>query len=197
MVLSITSTSPLLPHLTPPSFSQTLTHVRLYHPSILLHMHRVFLLPPPPISYTAKFYSVFTPFVQRERKETESLVFNASQETNNGTVMDGETVLEIVVRSTGLRKGVERELEGWKEGVGSCHLNQLESLASCFAAHGPSAISQKASNAVLGFQSLLISLPAILGSNQEPLVQPEPHNGATRISCTSATSICTYRYLVL
>jgi hypothetical protein len=51
---------------------------------------------------------------------------------------DSETVIEIVVRSVGLRRGVDRELAGWKQDTGFCSLEELEALRPCFTTLGVS-----------------------------------------------------------
>jgi hypothetical protein len=51
---------------------------------------------------------------------------------------ESETVVEVVVRSIGLRKAVDRELSGWKQDIGACSLGALASLRLCFVTQGPS-----------------------------------------------------------
>jgi hypothetical protein len=51
---------------------------------------------------------------------------------------DSETVVEVVMRSVGLRKGVDRELSGWKQHTGACSLEALVALRPCFVKQGPS-----------------------------------------------------------
>jgi len=50
---------------------------------------------------------------------------------------DSETVVEVVVRSMGSRKGVDRELAGWRESTGACRLEELTSLMPCFVKQDP------------------------------------------------------------
>lgn len=116
------------------SFSPALTHLRLYPPALFTHLSKTFLLPPPPRTPTAKFYGVFAPFVQRERREGERL-WHTDLDGADGKTRGNqeETVVEVVVRSPGLRKSVERSLDGWRDGKGTCALQELESLRECFA----------------------------------------------------------------
>ncbi|KAG8806550.1 hypothetical protein FRC17_004935 [Serendipita sp. 399] len=82
-----------------------------------------------------KFYKVFAPFTQRERNEVERVVF---QSGSNIRQYESESVVEVVRRTSNLRKGVERSLEGiksWNTGEGGleiCPLGRLDSLEGCF-----------------------------------------------------------------
>ncbi|KIM23551.1 hypothetical protein M408DRAFT_253234 [Serendipita vermifera MAFF 305830] len=188
LVLSITSTSSLLPHLLTPTFSQALTHARLYDPSLLLHMHRVFLLAPPPLTPVPKFYSVFTPFVHRARRETESLVFGAEVSTVGS--VEGETVVEVTVRSSGSKRtgGVERALEGWKLSSGPCTLEQLESLVSCFQTVQGVTI-QKAAQDPTQNLSFNLNLTVEQQASRAQVPLPYAHTGEGSVSTASAPTI--------
>ncbi|KAG8807969.1 hypothetical protein FRC17_004197 [Serendipita sp. 399] len=77
------------------------------------------------------------------RKQTLSLLFNLvetlkSRHRSNIRQYESETVVEVVRRTSNLRKGVERSLEGikcWNTGEGGleiCPLGRLDSLEGCF-----------------------------------------------------------------
>jgi hypothetical protein len=128
----------IINHVLSTSFTPTITHLRLYPPILFTHLSRAFLLPPPPRTPTAKFYSVFAAFSQRARREAEKLWYADlnGREARSGPEGRLETVMEVVVRPLGMRKSVERSLEGWIDGKGVCKLEDLQSLRECFAGSG-------------------------------------------------------------
>jgi hypothetical protein len=135
------SSSSVINHVLSTSFTPSVTHLRLYPPVLFTHLSKAFLLPPPPRTPIAKFYSVFAPFVQRERREAEKLWYadldGREPGSGNGNDERGlETVIEAVVRPLGMRKSVERSLEGWIDGKGVRQLEDLQSLGECFAGSG-------------------------------------------------------------
>jgi hypothetical protein len=82
---------------------------------------------------------------------------------------DSETVVEVVVRSTGLRKVVDRELSGWKQDIGACSLGALVSLRPCFVTQGPSSNDvQRVSVRHLSL-AICLTIPrlAIIGSDSK------------------------------
>jgi elongator complex protein 5 len=125
-----------LSRITATHFSSTLLHVVSHPPILLRHLAEAYSTPPPPISSPEKFWSVFTPFVTRgPGLEAEALVFGPNGEGAPST----EMVLEVLYRgpnesggtSRRLTRGVERSLEGWRDGV-LCDLSALTSLTSVF-----------------------------------------------------------------
>ncbi|KAG9054079.1 hypothetical protein FS842_006224 [Serendipita sp. 407] len=144
---SFTSTSnnslPFITSLLSPSFSSALTHLRLYPPQLFLHLSQTFLISLPNSKSSeddgrvdnSKFYTVFSSFTRRERNEVERLVLQSGSTVREH---ESETVIEVVRRTSNMRKGVERSLEGikaWNIGEGGltiCPLDQLESLQPCF-----------------------------------------------------------------
>lgn len=137
------------------SLTPSLTHIRLYPPNLFTHLSKAFLLPLPPRTAESKFYSVFGPFTNRARREAEKLWYAEldgresrgipTMSSNNGSgggngggleTARKETVMEVVVRAVGLRKSVERSLEGWIDGLGPCTLEGLPSLSECFGFTG-------------------------------------------------------------
>jgi elongator complex protein 5 len=134
VILPVSSTNPAIAHVLPPTFSPTLSYIRLHPPEVLIHLSRAFLLPPPadPNSNMQKFWSIFSPFVQRERREAEPLVFSQSGSQSRAESKAEETVVEVLVRSSSSRKGVERSLNGWRDSSGPCELTSLITLRECY-----------------------------------------------------------------
>ncbi|EPQ60772.1 hypothetical protein GLOTRDRAFT_124520 [Gloeophyllum trabeum ATCC 11539] len=125
------SPTPLLPLLAQTRFSPALTHLTAHPPALLAHIAAAYLTPPPPLSAPERFFRVFAPLAAR-RGEVERLVLGGDGAEGEG---EGEAVVEVVVRSAGGRRGVERVLEGWKSGA-ACSLAEMDSLRRVFARKG-------------------------------------------------------------
>jgi elongator complex protein 5 len=116
------------------SFSSSLIHVIAHPPVLLHHLATAYWTAPPPMTQPEKFWSVFTPFVERGPAfEAERLVFRADGEGCSGP----DFIVELLVRGESGRdgrrgsRGVERSLEGWGAGQ-ACSLQSLASLQSVF-----------------------------------------------------------------
>jgi len=123
LVLPLSSGSQLLPLLLPSSFSQTLTHITLHSPALLVSLSESYLTPPPPYSPPEKFWALFIPTASRGEGERLGMV---EMSWNEG-------VVEICVREKGTRKGLVRVLEGWNctntgGGVMDCAWDELDAM---------------------------------------------------------------------
>ncbi|KDQ63701.1 hypothetical protein JAAARDRAFT_119421 [Jaapia argillacea MUCL 33604] len=133
---AISSPTTLLHLLTQTRFSPTLTHIIAHPPSLISHISRAYLTPPPPLSPPQKFWRVFIPLSERQH-EVEKLIFG---QDGQGSGSGEEIVVEVLIRGVtigggdrlGKRKGVERFLEGWNQS-GPVDLHKLESLKPLFA----------------------------------------------------------------
>jgi len=115
---------PLLKHLRSVSFCPSLAHIIVHHPSLLMHVCRLYLAPLPPITPSAKFWSLFAPLA--ERNEGSRIIFGPQGE---GTASD-EAVLQVVKRDhpkTGKKRFITKTLVGWKDHK-TCELSSLEAL---------------------------------------------------------------------
>jgi elongator complex protein 5 len=131
LILSVSTHCPVLPHLLATAFCSDLHHIILHPTMLLRHISAAFLLNPPPLTPTPKWWSVFGPFSARERGEAELLYFSPRYKSDVVTMGD-EVVVELFSRSTGA-KGAVRVLEGWSPSKGPCNLEELEELKSVFA----------------------------------------------------------------
>ncbi|KAJ6610051.1 hypothetical protein B0H10DRAFT_2061822 [Mycena sp. CBHHK59/15] len=133
LIIHALSSSPLLPLLSQPAFSPSLTHVISHPPSLLLHLSTEYLTLPPPASSEAKFWGIFLPVSERVY-ESERLIFGTGGE---GTGDDNEVVIEMLVRGDGdglgRTRGVERTLKGWSFARGPCALTELDTLKSLWS----------------------------------------------------------------
>jgi elongator complex protein 5 len=116
------------------SFSSSLSQVIAHPPVLFHHLATAYSTPPPPMTQPEKFWSVFTPFVERGPAfEAERLVFGSDGEGGSGS----EFIVELLVRGESGRdgrrgsRGVERSLEGWGAGQ-PCSLQSLASLQPVF-----------------------------------------------------------------
>ena len=118
----------LVTHLSQTSFSPSLLLHVAYPTSLLLHVAKNYMTPPPPLSSEPKFWSVFLPISERQ-KDVDVIVF-ASE--GSGSHVTEEFVVETIFRSgqNGGRKkrAVERNLRGWRSPNGFCELKDLSQL---------------------------------------------------------------------
>ncbi|KAF7339422.1 hypothetical protein MSAN_02156300 [Mycena sanguinolenta] len=136
LIVHVVSPSPLIPLLSQPGFSSSLTHV-ISHPSaLLLHLSTEYLTLPPPLSPEPKFWGLFLSVSERVH-ESERLIFGADGE---GTGDDDELVIEIIVRGDGeglRRRGVDRSLQGWSLTRGPFPLAEMVALKSLYSRNAP------------------------------------------------------------
>ncbi|KAJ7786377.1 hypothetical protein B0H16DRAFT_1490240, partial [Mycena metata] len=126
------SPSPLLPLLSQPRFSPSLTHVNAHPPALLIHLSTEYLTLPPPLSPEAKFWGIFLPVSERVH-ESERLIFGPDGE---GTGDTEELVIEVIVRGDAegsRRRGVDRTLQGWSLTRGPCPLPEITALKSLWS----------------------------------------------------------------
>lgn len=133
----------MLPLLTTPSFSPSLTHITAHPPALIAHIANSLSTPPPPLSSPERFWGVFVPFASRTY-DVEELVYGNAGE---GSGAADEMVVEVLVRGesadgTGRRKkGVERTLDGWIGPQNAVvELNDLASLKRIFTGRGSSEV---------------------------------------------------------
>jgi len=126
LILHTQSPSAFIPLIASTTFSPSLTHVIAHPPCLLHYLSAELNTPPPPLSPSPKFWSVFIPVSERIH-DTEQLVFGAAGE---GSGHPSELVIEVIAREGGRKRGTERVLEGWSNATnkGSCELSALESL---------------------------------------------------------------------
>jgi len=89
-----------------------------------MHVCRLYLVPLPQITPSAKFWSLFAPLA--ERNEGSRITFGSEGE---GTSSD-EAVLQIVKRNqpkAGMKRFITKTLVGWKDRK-TCDLASLEAL---------------------------------------------------------------------
>ncbi|KAJ7103481.1 hypothetical protein B0H15DRAFT_215891 [Mycena belliarum] len=132
LVIHAVSPSPLLPLLSQPAFSPSLTHVISHPSSLLVHLSTEYLTLPPPLSTEAKFWGIFLPISERG-EETERLIFGTDGE---GTGDNDELVIEVILRGDGeglRRRGVDRTLQGWSITRGLRPLSDLNTLRSLWS----------------------------------------------------------------
>ncbi len=124
LLITINSSSPLLPLLIPPSFSSTLTLIGLHSPILIRHLAESYLVSPPPFSPPEKFWTMFSPAVARG--ESEHLAFSTIKmpDSGRGTIRcDGRDpfsgIADVTIRGPAMsisgvtQKSVRRHLEGW------------------------------------------------------------------------------------
>ncbi|KAF8332088.1 uncharacterized protein EI90DRAFT_3145553 [Cantharellus anzutake] len=127
LIITLSSSSPLLPQLIPPSFSSTLTSVALHSPILIRHLAESYLTYPPPLCPPEKFWAMFSPAVARG--ESDQLAFSgiATQILGKGIAYDGRDpfsgIADVTIRgpsvsasargSSRVHRAVERSLEGW------------------------------------------------------------------------------------
>ncbi|KAF4623430.1 hypothetical protein D9613_001854 [Agrocybe pediades] len=125
LILHSQSPSSLLPLITQTTFSSSLAHLIAHPPALITHLATEFLMPPPPVSQEAKFWSVFLPVSERIH-DTERLIFGST--SGEGSSHPSEFVVELIQREgIGRKRGVQRVLEGWSYDR-PCGLSSLESL---------------------------------------------------------------------
>ncbi|KAJ7487659.1 hypothetical protein B0H11DRAFT_2278730 [Mycena galericulata] len=132
LILHAISPSALLPLLSQPAFSPSLTLVISHPSSLLIHLSTGYLTAPPPLSPEAKFWGIFLPVSERI-EESERLIFGPGGE---GTGDDDEFVIEVIVRGDGdgvRRRGVDRTLQGWSLARGTCPLVEIVTLKSLWS----------------------------------------------------------------
>ncbi|KAJ7038143.1 hypothetical protein C8F04DRAFT_1220421 [Mycena alexandri] len=132
LILHAPSPSPLLPLLSQPRFSPSLTHVIAHPPALLIHLSTEYLTLPPPLSPEAKFWGIFLPVSERVH-ESERLIFGPDGE---GTGDTEELVIEVIVRGDAegsRRRGVDRTLQGWSLTRGPCPLAEITALKSLWS----------------------------------------------------------------
>jgi elongator complex protein 5 len=126
----------VLPMLLSSRLSPNLFHVIAHPPILLQHLSESYSTPLLPLSSPEKFWLVFTPFAARgPGMEAERLVFGSSGDGGSGSEVVFEVLSQGGHESGGTSRkttgGVDRALEGWKDGV-PCLLSDLTSLASLF-----------------------------------------------------------------
>lgn len=159
LVVHVVGPSQLIPLVSQPAFSPSLTHLIAHPPVLLNHLASEYLTPPPPPgSPSPKFWSVFLPVSERPY-ESERLVFGAGSEGSGGNT---ELAVEVLVRGdvegSGRRRGVERVLEGWSGARGgACDLTSLESLKNIWTSESTDKVFFyfPPSNSVLCYDTLL------------------------------------------
>lgn len=119
LIISLSSDSPLIKLLTPPSFSPSLTSIVLHSPLLVRHLAGSYLTLPPPLSPPEKFWSLFHPAAERGEGEILAFASTLSAEEEEIVRINAaqEGVMEIVTRavaSSSSKRGLERRLEGWK-----------------------------------------------------------------------------------
>jgi len=135
-ILHILSLCPLLPLLSLPAFSPSLTLAISHPPSLLIHISTEYLTLPPPLSPEAKFWAIFLPLSERI-EESERLIFGPGGE---GPGDGEELVIEVIVRGDGdgaRRRGVDRTLQGWSIARGPCSLDEMDALKSLWSRNIP------------------------------------------------------------
>lgn len=194
------SSSRVIPSLMSTSFSSSITYLRLHSPQLFRHISKTFLLSPPTtMDPDPKFYTIFTRFTHRERKEAENLVYGIDSAYDS----ENEVVVEVIRRTGGgMRKGVDRSLEGitnWNDSRSQpllvCKLGELESLQSCFggrkAAEDIDSTSAKASLDPTQNLSFNLSLTEEQQTARAQVPLPYAHTGQHHPSTPSASGPAT------
>ncbi|KAJ7631035.1 hypothetical protein FB45DRAFT_917257 [Roridomyces roridus] len=135
-ILHVQATCPLLPLLSLPAFSPSLSLVIPHPTALLLHLATEYLTPPPPLSPEPKFWSIFLPMSER-MEESERLVFGSAGE---GAGDSEQFVIEVIARGDGdglRRRGVDRTLHGWSMAKGLCSLEDIDALKPLWARSVP------------------------------------------------------------
>ncbi|TFK30489.1 hypothetical protein FA15DRAFT_662449 [Coprinopsis marcescibilis] len=112
-----------------PSLAHSLLYIKGHPPTLVSYIATEYLTPPPPFSPAAKFWSIFAPLSERQHTINE-LVFGTDEQIQRDTK---EILLETLIRTTGRKRSVEKELEAWSTVAGSCTWTQLESLRSVWS----------------------------------------------------------------
>ncbi|EIW86662.1 hypothetical protein CONPUDRAFT_134056 [Coniophora puteana RWD-64-598 SS2] len=132
----------ILDMVTQATFSSSLAHVIAHPPELLSHLSSIYMTKYDPSSPNEKFWSLFIPF-SRRTYEADKLVYSADGSGSNGgawcehwvrgnKVLHREFVLELVIRTEGRRRTIERSLEGWKNDHPT-NITNLESLKDLWA----------------------------------------------------------------
>jgi len=129
LLITLDSSSPILPRLIPPSFSSTLTLVGLHSPILIRHLAESYLIFPPPHSPPDKYWTMLNPAIARG--ESEQLAFSTVMwDPAKGFTCDGRDpfsgIADVTIRSPGAvvsgtgssrsrvhNKSIGRHLEGW------------------------------------------------------------------------------------
>ena len=113
---SVATESPLIPLISTPSFSPSMSWIVLHSPLLVRHLAVSYLTPPPPRSSPEKFWALFSPAAARG--EGERLAFSPlSAEDEIARKGLNEGLVEVITRgisSSSSRRGIERTIEGWK-----------------------------------------------------------------------------------
>ena len=117
----------LIAHLSQTSFSPSLVLHTAYPTSLLLHISKNYMTPPPPLSPEPKFWSVFLPISKRQH-DIDAIVYGGE---GLGSHVTEDFVVETIIRggqSGSRRRAIERKLRGWTSPNGFCELIDLPQL---------------------------------------------------------------------
>lgn len=162
LFLSVSAESPLIPLLSTPSFSPSISWIALHSPLLIRHLAVSYLMPPPPHSPPEKFWALFSPAAARG--EGERLVFSSSLTVEEDEIVQRgftEGVVEVVTRgvsSVSSKRGVERTIEGWRLMNSQVHVqsvpwNELASLSDISPKLRAEPTSPEVSGPTLGLHS--------------------------------------------
>ena len=117
------------------TFSPSLVLHTAYPASLLLHISKDYMTPPPPLSPEPKFWSVFLPISERQH-DIDAIVYGGG---GSGSHVTEEFVVETIVRGghngSRKRRAVERDLRGWKPPNGFCELKDLVQLGGLWGSN--------------------------------------------------------------